>query len=182
MFGAIVRGGDAGDLSYLAVLCVDDYVRYDWLGGRLGPLCVPYSIGKLASRYVSDPDRVRYADFGHFDGRPLPSPPGCPSAGGFTPCGGGCPPCPGDMLCASRSPLHPFGFCIPHNTDAIGTCRIVDAGPDSGECRDASTACFTFTVEPEAQALADLHGVCLPVDECQSLANGLPGGGRCTPQ
>lgn len=175
ILGVVDDGG-----SYLTALCADGYARYDWLYSGLGPLCVPYSIAKIEFRYVADPDRVRYADFGAFDGKPLPSPGNCPVVEGITLCGGTCTPCPAGTICTSRSPRHPYGFCTEPLDISLDACRLDGSGPGPGVC-NPKKACFTFAVEPAAQPLADRHGVCLPLDECHALAAGLPGGGRCTP-
>jgi hypothetical protein len=161
--------------------CQDGLVRYDWAGaGFLG--CAPYSVGLLISRYVNDHDRLRYADFGLFTGAALPTPTKCEAFAGFQICGGPCGPCGAGQTCTGRSALHPYSFCV---TDSSAyACRIPAqaTGPEARQPCPAAEGCFTFTVEPDAQALSDKNGMCLPLAQCRALAAGLPGGGTCTQQ
>ena len=114
--------------------------------------------------------QLRYADYGLWTGEPLPTSTSCPSFTGFTACGPGCGACPGDRICTGRSPLHPQGFCIPKDT---GICD------GSGDVNYYGF-CFTFTVQAEAQTIADKNGYFLSSsDECAALAAQLPGGGKC---
>ncbi len=161
--------------------CDDGFVRYDVVGEFFDPnfkvlSCVPYSLGLLVSRYVSDRDRLRYADFGFFTGAPLPRPTTCPATTGFQLCGSSCGACPTGQRCNGRSPLHPYGFCV--DNSIAGFCSLPIP---TGHCTQGQ-GCFKFKVEADAQAIADLYGVCLPLAQCQALATGLPGGGTCTPQ
>ena len=157
-----------------STVCDDGFVRYNWSGAGLD--CVPYSLGRLLSRYVTDTNVIRYADFGLFTAAPLPAPQDCPAVSGFQLCGDACGPCGGGETCTGRSPLHPYAFCV--DTATTGGCALVGVP----KCSIAGTGCFTFTVEPEAQALANENGACLPLAQCQALAAGLPGGGTCTLQ
>jgi hypothetical protein len=129
---------------------------------------MPFNLGVLFVN-AGEADRVRYADLGLFTGDPLPIPEACPRLG-IPICGGACGGCPGEDLCTGRSPLHPYGICVP---------------PVSGQCSPMSNcgtgkACFTYLVEPAAQAIADDWGYCLPTDLCEAIASQLPGGGACS--
>lgn len=116
-------------------------------------------------------DRVRYADWGLFDGTPLPEPATCPMLKSARICGGNCGGCETGEYCHGRSPLHPYGFCVGNLT---GNCLI------QSPCKDTSLGCFIFTVQPEAQPLADKGGLCVPKAVCQELAtSAYPGGGSC---
>jgi hypothetical protein len=165
--------------------CDDGWVRYDYLSGPRDSgipdalPCVPYSVGVILSRYISDTNRLRYADYGFFTGAPLPTPPTCPTVSGFQPCDGPCASCTSGELCTGRSPLHPYSFCLDESKDyspcsAFGRRCPQDAGA-------GAVGCFLFTVEPQAQTIADVFGTCMPLAQCQAMAAQLPGGGTCTP-
>jgi hypothetical protein len=154
--------------------CRDGLVHYEWSAAGAYQ-CIPYSAGLLLSRYLSDPDRIRYADFGLFTGEPLPEPSSCPSVAALRLCGPGCGACADGERCTGRSPLHPHGFCYRDST----WCSLSPS--DRAVCREGR-ACFTYSVEPAAQAVADRRGRCLPRALCEALAAELPGGGACTEQ
>lgn len=116
-------------------------------------------------------DRVRYADYGLFDGTPLPEPVTCPVLNSARICGGNCGGCAPGEVCHGRSPLHPYGFCVSR------TALICDAAKPT--C-STGTGCFVFKVQPAAQPLADTDGLCLPAAVCLDLAANLPGGGACS--
>jgi hypothetical protein len=140
--------------------------------------CAPQSLGYLIAKYAagtSKPDRVRYSDMGMWTGSLLPLPQKCMDDPGFRVCGGNCGGCSASEICTGRSPLHPFGFCIP---DGLETCS-----KDSQQwCKAGTDGCFLFSVEMAAQTLADNYGMCLPIAECTALAARLPGGGTCIPK
>jgi hypothetical protein len=122
-------------------------------------------------------DRVRYADFGLFDGTALPEPSTCPTLQSAQMCGGNCGSCAQNEICHGRSPLHPYGFCVPHETELKNTCR--PANP----CGSTADGCFLFKVQAEAQAVADNYGLCVPKAMCKELASQTyPGGGTCLAQ
>ncbi len=146
-------------------LCVDNHGA-----GRF--TCVPYSLGALFAEHGAG-DRVRYADKGLWTGDPIPSPDTCPSFDHFEVCGGNCGGCPGTHLCTGRSPLHPFGICVPTASNGIAEWCDVDTPCPAGD------GCFVFTVEPDAQALADQLALCVPIAACAEMASKLPGGGKC---
>jgi len=135
--------------------------------------CVPYEIGVLYAAAGAG-QRVRYADLGLWRDEPIPTNAGaCPAIPGFRLCGPGCGTCPGtNERCVGRAPLHPTGVCVGTNAP---TCNATLASPGCG----ASEACFTFTVEPEAQPIADEYGHCFDAGACAALATSIPGGGRC---
>lgn len=125
-------------------------------------------------------DLARYADYGAFDGTPLPEPTTCPTELTALPvCGGQCGLDCGDVggpdyVCSGRSKLHPYGVCVrinwyPHE------CSPAEP------CQDPERSCFSFTVDGENQTLADEHGFCMLHDDCEGLAAVLPGGGTCYP-
>jgi hypothetical protein len=129
-----------------------------------------YNLGVLFAQN-GGASRVRYADMGLWTGAPLPVGT-CPILDGVTVCGGDCGGCPEGTICTGRSPRHPSGFCAP----PIGHCDLTQPA----YCPSGSgNACFTFTVEPEAQLLANRHGLCLPAQLCSDLSTKLPGGGAC---
>lgn len=132
--------------------------------------CVPFDVGQLFAAN-GEPDRVLYTDWSAWSGQALPRPTDC-GDGGLPLCGGLCGPCAKGSTCTGRSPLHPYGFCVPSTwsgcTRAAPTC-------------DPGNKCFIFSDPPDAQALADQFGLCLPLSECQALAAGYPGGATCVP-
>ncbi len=135
--------------------------------------CSSYDLGVLFSRN-GGADRVRYADLGAWTGEPLPAAATCPAVAGLEICGGNCGPCSATAdVCTGRSPLHPYGFCVPPGLG--GPC---DAGAG---CATAGVGCFVYTVQAAAQVLADQYGMCLPNALCKAAAAGLPGGGSCSP-
>jgi len=134
--------------------------------------CTPYNLGVLYDQ-AGAPGFVRYADLGLWTGDPLPLPDSCPVIEGVTICGGNCGGCPTGQFCTGRSPLHPYSMCVP---DELWDCNLEEYLCDKG------LGCFIYTVEPEAQPLADRHGYCLPLDTCQKTAADLPGGGKCIAQ
>jgi hypothetical protein len=117
-------------------------------------------------------DRVRYADFGLFDGTPLPEPTTCPTLNAARICGGNCGGCAPNEFCHGRAPLHPFGFCVP-KTPSWCTAANPSACPNG-------SGCFIFKVQPIAQPLADNEGLCMPKAACLELAASYPGGGTCS--
>jgi hypothetical protein len=138
-----------------------------------GPGTGDFELGLLFSNSGAA-DRVRYADFGIFDGTPLPEPATCPMLKSASICGANCGGCPQAQICHGRSPLHPYGFCIPEKKDF---CHV------GALCASASDGCFSFKVQPEAQAVADFYGICLPKTTCQELASSAYlGGGTCLAQ
>ena len=142
--------------------------------------CVPYEIGVLYAQSGAA-DRVRYADFGLWQDKPIPASAGaCPTVPGMTLCGPGCGTCAASELCVGRAPLHPTGFCMPRQPDQYHPTSC-SGSPVLAGCNAAWSKCFTFTVEPAAQALADEYGYCVPNASCAQLAASLPGGGKCSP-
>lgn len=135
--------------------------------------CVPYEIGVLYADGGAA-DRLRYADLGLWRNEPIPANAGaCPSVSGFKLCGPGCGTCSGPSeRCMGRAPLHPTGVCV--STAA----RACNANLASTGCY-STESCFTFTVELEAQAVADQYGRCVDAATCSGLAASIPGGGRC---
>jgi hypothetical protein len=152
-------------------VCVADYD-----GNATLFFCSPYDLGVLFAQNGAA-TQVRYADMAAWTGTPLPLPESCPSIPGIQFCGGNCGACPqvGDA-CTGRAPLHPYSFCAPPSP---GPCSAGshDCGGDAG----GLFGCLTFTVEPDAQQIADRYGLCLPVATCQSVAANLPGGATCSP-
>jgi hypothetical protein len=132
--------------------------------------CLPFDVGQLFAENGSA-DRVRYTDWSAWTGQALPRPADC-GDGGLPLCGGLCSPCPKGSTCTGRSPLHPYGFCVPSSWN--------DCTRSAPNC-DSGNRCFIFTDAPDAQAVADQYGLCLPTAECQALAAGYPGGGACVP-
>ena len=142
--------------------------------------CVPYEIGVLYAQSGAA-DWVRYGDLGLWQDKPIPASAGaCPTVPGMTLCGPGCGTCAANELCVGRAPLHPTGFCMPRQPDQYHPTSC-SGGVVSAGCNAAWSKCFTFTVEPAAQALADQYGYCVPNASCAQLAASLPGGGKCSP-
>lgn len=121
---------------------------------------------------------ARYADYGAFDGTPLPVPSTCPTELNALPvCGGKCGTDCNDVggpdyVCSGRSKLHPYGVCVRINS-YYHQCSPVEP------CQDPERSCFSFTVDADNQSLADDHGFCMLHDDCVGLASLLPGGGTC---
>jgi hypothetical protein len=147
-----------------------------------GFTCSPFDLGVLFAKNGAA-DRVRYADMGLWDGGALPSPPAtCPTVPGLEMCGGACGDCPdgGGEFCTGRSPLHPYGFCVPKDPGVGCTASKDECGIGGVVGPEAGVGCFSYTVQPDAQAVANQMGICLPTALCQAAAAGLPGGGTCS--
>lgn len=155
------------------IYCPEGSVCTAWLQGTV-LFCSPFDVGYLMWKNSASTARVRYQDRGLFTGAPLPELGTCPAVSGFKACGGTCGPCAKDEFCVGRSPLHPVGFCVGSNPKHF-SCKTTK------KCELAGDGCFVFAVEPDAQAIANDMGVCVPLAQCQALASGLPGGGTCTP-
>jgi hypothetical protein len=131
----------------------------------------PFNMGVLFLKSGAG-DRVRYADYGLFDGTPLPEPSTCPKLSANRICGGNCGGCGANELCHGRSPLHPYGICFSKTTAGCGRNFLKYC--TSGE------ACYLVHVEPSAQKDADEAGRCLPMAACQELvATTELGGAEC---
>jgi hypothetical protein len=152
--------------------------------------CVPFSIGQLLSQYEPDAPNdtyrnlVRYGDLSAWTGQAISSAPTCPAVSGYELCCGACGACGSGDICAGRSPLHPWGVCVPEAVPNGQHQGKGDAGfngptvctPSIGE------GVFVFTVDAPSQDVAALYGRCMPIAMCQALAASFPGGGTCTPQ
>lgn len=139
--------------------------------------CVPYEIGVLYAQSGAA-DWVRYGDLGLWRNEPIPASAGaCLTVPGMTLCGPGCGTCAANERCVGRAPLHPTGFCMPAKDIYSSSCSAAAAQTDC----PAWDKCFTFTVEPAGQAIADEYGYCVPSASCAPLATSLPGGGKCSP-
>lgn len=166
------NGGRYGSCQGCRGICVA------WRSGAPVFFCAPYELGVLFAQ-AGAADRVRYADLGLWRNQPIPTTASvCPApTSGITFCGPGCGDCTKpNEVCAGRSPLHPTGFC----TNLTRMPLVCGTAPQDNKC-GAGDACFTFTVEPAAQAIADKYGYCMTVGECSALAGNLPGGGKCAP-
>jgi len=117
---------------------------------------------------------VRYADLSLWTGDPLPTTMNCPNVGAAV-CGAGCGDCTGGWTCVGRSPIHPIGVCDPDQSSPCG------ANPSVDTLCPAPNGCFSFTVQASAQSDANIAGICLPIVQCNALAQSLPGGGSCIP-
>lgn len=138
----------------------------DWYEG-------PFDLGVLFAANGAAA-RVRYADDGAWTGDPLPVPSSCPTMQNGFLCGGACGNCPANHRCHGRSPLHPVGICVPQFGDSFNdSCNSAANQP----CFHADDACFSYKVEPEAQAFADALSICLPSAFCAELSQSLPGNG-----
>ncbi len=143
-------------------------------GGILEWLNSEFNYGALLAQNGDSAD-VRYADMGTWTVNTIPDPPSCPMMGSVLPCGGSCGTCPQDQTCYGRSPLHPVGICRP---DAGTDCAVNHSCALTGV---KGLLCFTYTVDPAAQPLADTVGMCFSAADCNAIAASLPGGGKCTP-
>jgi hypothetical protein len=141
-----------------------------FLPGRWGAL--PFEVGPLFAANGAS-DRVRYADMSFWTGDALPPVPSCSIGPGVQGCGGSCPPCANGLSCTGRSPLHPVGICASFQVSPQGGCTPEDVCP-SGQ------SCFTFRVQPDAQAEANSNGFCFSSEACKILSTQLPGGGYCS--
>lgn len=163
------------DNSPCGIPCPSDEVCIEWTDPKSEPetwLCEPWNAGLLFAQNGAA-NRVRYSDGSLWQGANLPDGGACPAtSGAFTLCGGACGPCGAGETCTGQSPLHPFGWCLiaPHEGCALGVRG----------CMTPGDGCFTYAVQPEAQALANADGLCVPSAECDALAAELPGGGTCT--
>jgi hypothetical protein len=135
--------------------------------------CLSFDIGILFAKNGAA-DRVRYADWGLWTGAAIPEPTTCPTINNVNICGGHCGGCVAGDFCTGRSPLHPYGVCLPQH--GLPSCKRQGLA-----CTKAGTGCFLYGVESGAQAVADDNGYCLPIDQCQAMAASLPGGGTCMP-
>jgi hypothetical protein len=134
----------------------------------------PFSAGVFLAAHGQEA-RVAYADRGLWTGEPLPMPTTCPQPPGARHCGGYCGGCPAGEICTGRSPLHPYGACIPTSPNI---CSRNPDVKDGGACSPGDR-CFIFTVEPARQPLADAKGFCVPKALCEAYAAHLPGGVQC---
>jgi hypothetical protein len=126
--GPLSPGGHLGSCeSSMVEPCVQGLTSEINIGCLLTPdgdICVydflyaPYDLGTLMSKNGGAAD-VTYADHGAWTGAPLPAPAACPVESGFSLCGPHCAPCPSGGSCTGRSPLHPYGICVP--TDVATT-------------------------------------------------------------
>jgi len=149
--------------------CDDGYVCIQPYAAQSIHVCLPFDVGQLYASSGSA-DRVRYADQSHWTGQPLPEPSDC-GDGGMPLCGGLCDPCAAGSLCVGRSPLHPYGFCVP---SPYGPCS--KGKPDV--C-GSGKGCVIFTDPPSDQAVADQNGLCVPINACEALGHAYPGGATC---
>ena len=177
-----VAQGDVDTVSYCAfhdtiglvtgdcVPCGNGYVCVPTFGRSPTVLaCVPWEIGKLYEGAGAG-SSVRYADLSLFTGQPVGGlASSCPTAGTERVCGGGCGTCMNGEMCVGLSPKRRVGFC--ENKIAARKC-----GGSWGAC-GMGLACFTFVVEPAAQALADEYGYCMTPARCADLATRV--GGKC---
>ena len=127
----------------------------------------PWEFGELLAD-LGEADAVRHADFGRWNGEPIPSPSSCPAVAGLQVCAPQCAPCPEDQYCRGRAPRHPFGICLPEPNHPTG--KACNTG--AGGCA-ADHACLVYeadTDDEEAQELVKTHGVCLPTAACLALA------------
>jgi hypothetical protein len=154
--------------------CVDGSVCINM--GLEGPAdaCAPYELGVLFAAN-GGADRMAYAHASLWTGEPLPEPTDCPAIADVPICGGKCGECPAGQLCTGRSPLHPYGLCVPRPPEDASEWKFCGSASDCG----AETGCFRWKVQPEAQAVANKRGYCLPLATCQAAAASLPGGGTC---
>lgn len=135
----------------------------------------PYELGELLANDGAA-ERVRYADLGLWTGEPIPLPTTCPNLGTVQACGGMCGTCPSGQVCVGRSPLHPVGFC---DANHYSVCSAHPTASNPG-CINVADDCFTYVVQPAAQAVADNAGKCFPASDCKTLALNIPGGGSCS--
>lgn len=154
--------------------CLDGSICVAWMDDKTY-MCAPFEMGVLFAQNGGS-NRARYVDMGLWTGDALPLPATCPAVDGLQLCGGNCGPCPSGQLCTGRSPLHPYSFCVPPNRFACARGSH-NCGVDAGT---QGQSCLTFTVQTDAQALADQWGICLPGPLCQAAAAGLPGGATCS--
>jgi hypothetical protein len=150
--------------------------------------CVPSSIGVLLGKYEQDAasgyrNVVRYGDMSAWTGDPIPNI-ACPAVTGYALCGGACGAC-GDTgdICAGRSPLHPFGVCVPSQPPVGQDNSLGDAGKNGPTtcASDAGEGAVAFIVDAPSQHLANQYGRCMPLATCQAIAGSFPGGATCTP-
>jgi hypothetical protein len=132
--------------------------------------CYPFELGALFAQDGAS-EQVHYADYASWTGASLPEPETCPTFNTFSICGAHCGGCNSGDVCTGRSPLHPYGVCLPTSSTECSTTG-------TAAC-EAGSSCFRFTVQTSAQGGADAHGVCLSTDQCQDMAANLPGGGSC---
>lgn len=116
--------------------------------------------------------RLRYADLSDWTGQYLSIPQTCPALPGLRLCGGPCPTCGPGEVCSGRSPLHPYSRCVPNSNAQLACTRAKPQCP-------MGTQCSVLKVQPDAQALADHEGSCIPTAECLAMASSYPGGAEC---
>lgn len=136
-------------------------------------VCIHRSPTELvcASRAVCDAlsdlgarDVCRYADLSPYDGRPFAVPGPCPIRTTLSElCGGECGMCResvGPAYCVGRSSRHPFGLC---NHPGINW-----ENPDT--CSVCGGTCAVFETPGVDPALAWAYGPCIPIQDCEPLA------------
>lgn len=162
---AVIPGGPQAGLASDGEVYVEAIAPGAWE-------TVPFDVGELFAANGAG-DRVRYADWSAWTGAPLPDPTACPQFGSFSTCGGACLPCPVELTCTGRSPLHMYGLCA----DASSNQSFCDAA--QGWSCPQGDACMVFEVSSEDQSYADAAGICFPTSVCQSIASQYPGGAYC---
>jgi hypothetical protein len=136
--------------------------------------CLPFDYGSLFCSNGGT-SLLRYTDHSSgFDcSTPLPNPPTCPTVSGFQLCGPACGACSPGSVCTGRSPLHPFGLCLPNPYKPCLPGNHMN-------CNNAQV-CLSFKVDAQDQAVADHFGVCVDKIACAAMAAGYPGGVVCNP-
>lgn len=157
-------------------VCINMISAFPALFGTLA-VPQPLTVGRLFAMNGAA-DRVRYEDMGTWTGESLPAPTTCPSMAVAQLCGPSCAPCPSDMNCFGRAPLHPWGVCMPTTGDPPNDDCNLHA---LTFCHLSGNKCFSYKVQADAQDIADQNSFCLPANLCDDMAQNLPGGGFCSP-
>jgi hypothetical protein len=165
--GPCIGSESLAQASAMSIGCGDGGI-YAGLGDSEPALCLAATYGGIYCDNDAG-NELRYADYSSYTcGTPPPETTSCPTLSGVELCGAACGGClDSSNVCTGRSPLHPYGVCIPKSPRACSTGCL------------AGEKCFRFTVSPADQTVADAHGLCLPGTLCDALAAGLPGGGAC---
>lgn len=159
------------------VSCDDGDICFDEANLGFAAFCMPFEVGPLVQQNGAAA-RLRYADHSLWTGQVLPAPATCPILADVPTCGGLCGDCAEGEVCTGRSPLHPYGLCVPTDADADASTNLLGYCNEMYPCK-AGFGCFHWTVQPEAQQQADDFGFCLPLKTCKAAAANIPGGGYC---
>ena len=139
--------------------------------------CVPGDFCKEVT--MTGTAACTFSDKTPFSLAPIPEPTVCPalSLSSTKLCGGACGGCAAGLTCSGRSPTRPFGLCLPFSplfkkAPTVDVCAAMT-------CYDQTASCFYYANALSDPTAVKEYGLCFPTQDCQVLAQSLPGGGVC---